>query len=163
MKHRSELDALMNEARSSGKSIQNDNSHLKYCVESLLTHLQEPDLADILLSRHVGDILAALLQLVFGKKVEVATTVNNEGQYEHQKCSEDDSRSCSSKEQSKAVDGHHCYEQILDSFVENVPPAVLVRELLILQGGGSQQQGPKVIYVLSFISYYLYSDLARTI
>jgi len=161
VKHRSELAALINEGGSIGElSQKDDSSHLTYCIHSLLGFLQEPFLANILLSRHVGDILAVLLQLMCGKKVKASTESNctvhnpswphNSGQHKHGKCEAGNTMSLkcvTGMQQSSTIYCCHCYEQILESFVERIPSAVLVRELLLLQSGGSLQQGSKVIYI----------------
>lgn len=193
VKHRSELANMIKVESDIAEMTRNmQDRRLMTCVTSLLNYLHQPEYHDIILSRHISDILAALIQLVYGKmpkkivsnksdssqvvlstdfdsqQVNVAPVLSESvevgagHQYEQLKSTE--SLSCDTAQCSSEPLPNRLYSLKLEELVENIPSATLVRELLILQSGSPPPpQGIKVVSNGCFLQIFLLGDQSLVI
>lgn len=96
------------------------------CVKILLECIRQPTLGNIILSRHLADVLAALLQLCYGgthAPESVKSTDNASAVSKNQESSQD-----------LSLEEKTFVREQLGQLIQNVYQPMLVRELLILQG-----------------------------
>lgn len=163
------------------------------CIKGLLDCCKIESLGTIIMSRHLGDILAALLQILHGRKgssgseqakdskstsqtpsehwtpamvvdlavsnqlpvtAEKSNCESNESKIDENKKSKEpvvsttnmNQNGCESKEKCQCLskqDIEYC-EEGLKNLLGSISPPLLVRELLVLQGGPRQQPVQKV-------------------
>lgn len=170
VKHRSELANLRKVESETTEMTRHMQDHcLMTCVTSMLNYLHQPEYHDIVLSRHISDILASLIQLAYGKlpkkmshksdggqtdlkadvdcrQANIAPTLNECSKGHHYELKHTESVSCNTSGCCGEPLQNHLYTQKLEEFVGSIPSATLVRELLILQSGNpSMPQGVKVV------------------
>lgn len=119
------------------------------CTDCLLNCLKVSSLGTIILSRHLGDILAALCQLSYAPMPQRASQPVQESSEQKgplvDSASQDALRdtACSRSQPNR----ENCQQQ-LSMLIERVYQPLLVRELLILQGGPP----PHMVANVSFIT-----------
>ena len=119
---------------------------LKFVCQTLMKCVPQATIGSIILSRHLGDILGALIQICYCPDV----TFNEE--------------STKFDTEVKQGNGHQAadkkfFEEQLKNLTCQVYQPVLVRELLILQGGSGPQKSDKVILVSDFKPFDYYNLL----
>ncbi len=155
------------------------DTRLRYCTKVLLQCMKLPSLGGLILSRHLGDLLAALCQICYAPKqkvtqetckrpqtdsdmsVEASESLKNaspasvvdmvkqHGKLPHSQQTAE-TEQLVQHDLSQCEDKHHTvdtqyYQNELDRLLGRVYQPMLVRELLILQGGPGQPGKPAAL------------------
>ncbi|ESO91000.1 hypothetical protein LOTGIDRAFT_163514, partial [Lottia gigantea] len=127
----------LNSESKSDKHLQDAHLKLLICAKVFMTCLDIPSLAVLLLSRHLNDLLALLLQLNHLHKVKVDSleiTGSNKNTITSNTLQKQESESSHTNVLLSSRTKGFC-ETALKRLLGTVKPSMLVRELIVLQGG----------------------------